>query len=386
MGEFRLVLLRDESVTAEGCRYPKRFEIFRLEALGDDPWFTEAQAQERYEGTRGMAIIAGDDPPGWSIWVSPVYPQTPAGFARFAVTLYGPTKTPLREVVWEASDGPLRCQRTLDRFYPEGDPGRWVRGIDTLIVERSFWADGVIEVSMSSPWDDDVVSVIEGAPTSLPPVIAMPEFGEWAELLEASALPAVSRFGPDAIDAAIALAGVAVERGSLVSGTWRVPATDRDTARVVDAVVDGSPLPRLDIPVWHRGAAVIVPLMAQGDLGGGGRDAHEELRRADALAKKLAGAFEYRAGAPLDVDLDLRGDDRVASYSRALRAAGVTRAWWWTLGDSGVVIVWSGDELAGTLTLAVHVVPVSWVWDRKTKPGSVDVDLGWGVDDVRATP
>lgn len=359
--------------------YPRRFEMVRLEALGEPAYLGIDEAQRRYDEERGLSVVSGERPVSWSVEVSPKR-------RRFVVTFYTRSGTPLRAATWEEDDDRLLCRRTVDLFYPDGDPGRRVPFIDLVTVTQHVSADGVIGVELSSPIDDDEVLEVAGAELNGLRV-TMPTFGEWTPLLEASAPIVLDRFGVDSIPAAIALAHASapsnarVEADATDSG-WRVPAGDRDLMKAIDNVIDALPA-RRGIPVLPRGAASILPLAVQADLEGSGRDPHEERRRMRDLAANVGAALEYREGRPIPVDFGRRADDRVTSYVTALRNAGATSADWWAYGARhGVTIVWTGDEADGTLALALHVVPASWVSTRRTKAAIDGVDVRWSIADV----
>lgn len=361
--------------------YPRRFEIVRLEPLGDPAYLDIDEAQRRYDEGRGLSVVSGEHPVSWYVEVSPKR-------HRFVVTVYAPSGTPLRTATWEQGADGLLCRRIVDLFYPDGDPGRRVPFVDLVTVTQRISSDGVIGVTLSSPLDDDEVVEVAGAELKRFRV-TMPAFGEWAPLLAASAPAAVNRFGLDSIDAAIEYAHALApsnargEADAADSG-WRVPAGSRDLMKAIDNVIDAATA-RSGIPVLLRGAASILPLAVQADSAGSARDPQEERRRMTDLAASIGAALEYREGRAIPVDLDRRADDGVTSYVTALRNAGATSAEWWAYGARhGVTIVWTGDEVDGNLTLALHVVPVGWVSERRTKAATDGIDVRWSRADVGA--
>lgn len=372
------------------ARYPRRFELFRLEPLGEPAYYSEEEARARYEQQRGLSVIARADPPGWYIESAPKYAAEAPDHAWFAVTFYTPDKTPLREVKWRRTGDELFCRRSIDVFYPDGDPKWRVPFADVVTVRQEFSTDGVVVVTRESPIDEDMVREVDGAPVD-EYRLAVPAFGQWEALLRASAPADTTRFGWDAIDAADEYArqcaAVGMPRGVNPSdGGWRVAAAAPGVAAAIQAVLDGD-RPRLGIPLIERGAARILPLMLQADPRLSGRDPWEDRHRVGALNDEIEQACEFFFGrqmSPPSVDLQYRGDDQMAAYVAALRAAGATRAVWWVAGGDGVVLVHTGDELRGDLALAVHVVPVGWVSDRNASPGGERVDVRWSRADVVA--
>ncbi|MFT4215261.1 MAG: hypothetical protein QM622_10865 [Microbacterium sp.] len=375
----------------ESVVYPRRLEYYRLEPLGaDHPFYTPEEARQRYSEGRLIKFIPNEHPPAWS------FSATSSRWDAFdgdnydvSGTFYTPQKTPLREVEWETVGGVLVCRRVVDVFYPEGDPQWRVPFMSVVTVEQEFGTDGVALITVSSPLEEDAVWEVSGVPA---PTVPVPQFGDWGPLVAASAPPAVERFGWDAITAAKEFADSRVAWGEPVgeAAGWRVAAGARDVVAAIQAVLrEGHPRP--GIPVLERGDVCLLPLAAQSDAAGSARDPGEERRRFDRIGSDVSDACEQGNGRTSVFDLERRGSDRVASYAAALRRAGATRVLWWAfepvdVSARGVTLVWCGDESAGDLTLAVQVVPVSWVSERRTKPGAVEVDLAWSLADVIGTP
>ncbi|MFT3798262.1 hypothetical protein [Microbacterium sp.] len=357
-------------------------DYYSLKVPEANPYLDPVEARESYRSGKGLHVIPDADDLAWLLYIS----GSRRGY-RFSLTFYTPQKTPLREVVWEASGGVLLCRRVIDVFYPEGDPQWRVPYVGVVTVTQELGSDGVLSVLVSSPLEEDwfrEVSGVELAGLRLP----VPQFGRWEALVAASAPPVVERFGWDAITAAKEFADSRVVRGEPVgeAAGWRVAAGDRDLMAAIQAVVRGG-RPRPGIHVLERGDVRILPLAAQSNPAGSGRDPGEERRRFDRIGSDVSDACEQYEGRPLAFDLAYRGGDRIAAYAAALRRAGATRVLWWAFepadaGARGVTLVWCGDESAGDLTLAVQVVPVSWVDERRTKPGAVEVDLAWSLADV----
>lgn len=370
------------------ARYPRRFEIYRLEPIGEPAYYTEQEARDRYERQRGLSIIARTDPPAWYIESAPKYVAEAADFAWFRVTFYTAGKTPLREVTWRRVGDELFCRSVLDVFYPEGDPKRRVRFVDVVTVRQEFSTDGVVVVTRESPVDEDMVREVDGVPVD-DRRLAVPGFGEWEALLQASVPVVVTRFGWEAIEAADEYAQRCASVGTLrgsdrTDGGWRVGTAAPGVAAAIEAVLAGG-VPRAGIPLLTRGGARILPLMVQPDPRVSGRDPWEDRHRLDVFDDQIVQSCEFfygRQAMPPRLDLAYRGDDRMGAYAAALREAGATRAVWWMSDTRGIVLVQTGDELVGDLTLAVHIVPLGWVWDVKTSRGGERVDLRWSLTDV----
>jgi hypothetical protein len=365
---------------SSSARYPSQFEMFRLEALGDPPFLSIGDARDRYDSGKSLRVLPEADPPQWYLLVAPKH-------HRFTITFYTPTGTPLRTATWEKEGDQLLRRRVIDLFYPDGDPGRTLPTSEVVSVTQDVSADGVVAVTLSSPFGDD--DYRETSEVSLDDVHApIPNFGEWQALVSASAPTASDRFGIDAIDAAVAHADRSLPfQGSGDGSTipnqkgWRIAVGEREILHAVDGIIEGGRVAE-DIPVLDRGDAKVLPLATQHT----GRNAVEERRRMDALASDLADALEQREGRGIRVDLESRGADSVGSYAAALRAAGATEALWWEYEQThGAVLVWSGDESAGTLKLALHMVPVSWVSERRSVPAVDGIDVHWSPADIGAS-
>lgn len=107
-----------------------------------------------------------------------------------------------------------------------------------------------------------------------------------------------------------------------------------------------------------------------------------------ALASKVQslGVYLGRVLQPLDELMQHRGDS-VGSYASALQEAGATHGNYWAIagvegGLMGLTLVWAGDEEEGTLSLACHLVPVSWVSERFVKKEVRGIDVRWSWADV----
>lgn len=377
-----------DSYSDSGCRYPRSLEMFRLEALGDRPYYDDEEARARFDAQRGLTVVEDREPPTWRIEIAAKYTEAAADFAWFEVTYFTTEKTPLREVMWRRVGEDLFCRSVIDVFYPEGDPKGRVRFADVVTVRQEFSTDGVVLVTRRSPIEGDVVHEVDGVPVDghrLP----VPRFGEWGALLMASAPEEMTRFGWEALDAAdeyarrCAAGGVA-RAADDPNGGWRIGVTAPGVVAAVRSVVEGD-TPQGPVPVLERGAARIVPLMVQPDPRVSGRDPWEDRHRFETISDEVVEACEFafgRQATPPALDLDRQGEDAAGAYAAALRAAGATRAVWWTSDGRGIVLVLTGDELHGDLTSAIHIVPEGWVAGRATAADAQRLDLGWSRDDV----
>ncbi|MEJ1089071.1 hypothetical protein WDU99_12180 [Microbacterium sp. Mu-80] len=371
------------AVDRDGVRYPRSFEIYRLEALGDDPYLTIDEARAQYEQGRGLTVVPDEQPPGWSIHASPkAY--------RFTVTFHSRAKKMIRKLSWEQVDGMLFCRRSIDRFYPAGE--QQLPLVDVVTVTQDFSADGLLNVTVSAPDSEDEFHQAEGIPTDglrLP----VPVFGEWHPLLEASRPAELERAGAEAITSAREYAAHVVATGD-PRGTaptearsgWRIPADAEQVLRSVDAIVANESA-NGDVPVIVRGGARIVPLAMQADPTTSGLDPREERHRMELLAASIRDACDQRGGQSIRFDLEQVGDGTVAAYAAALRAAGAAQAHWWVFDSAhGAALVRTGSADDGDLALALHLVPPGWVYRRRSQsaPATGEIDVRWTWSDLVA--
>lgn len=363
-------------------RYPSKFEMFRLEALGVPPYLPSDSARERYDAGNSLHVVSAEEPPAWYLVVAPER-------HRFTVTYYTATRTPLRMATWEKDGDTLLCRRVRDLFYPDGDPEGTVPSVDLVVVAQQISGDGVIEVTLSSPLGDDDHREVVGARLE-GFRIETPVFGEWDPLVRRLEPSSTGRFGLESIDEAIAFADRCVVQASAGAGdsapdrrSWRVSVGADDLLRAVDAAIVGRDVSD-KIVVLERGEARILPLAVQFDVKDA-VDPSEVRRRMSVLGASIADAMEQREGRGIPVDLTYDASDSVASYTAALRAGGATEALWWECGQKhGVALVWSTDEFADRLSLALHIVPGSWVSARQAGTAVDGIDVRWSARDVIA--
>ena len=144
-------------------------------------------------------------------------------------------------------------------------------------------------------------------------------------------------------------------------------------------------------PILVRGPARILPLAWLGEVNGehGAGVRHQEIL---ALASKVQGAGMYWAGPWRVLSLTDDRADSIGSYIAALRAAGATQVDCWTYSKTvGIALVRAGAEDEGTMSLALHIVPVNWVsepraWESKPRVTAPvrGIDIRWSWADVIA--
>ena len=136
-------------------------------------------------------------------------------------------------------------------------------------------------------------------------------------------------------------------------------------------------------PVLVRRQVRILPLAWRGDVnadGGGVTDAEIA-----AFASQMQNAGMYWAGNWRVPDLSETRSDSIGSYLAALRDAGATRVNWWTYSESvGIALVWAGQVEDGTMSLALHIVPVGWVSERHAGKAVRGIDVRWSWAEVSA--
>jgi hypothetical protein len=182
-------------------------------------------------------------------------------------------------------------------------------------------------------------------------------------------------------DAASAFGPASLTEGGMLPFPGRSLLTSADglPPAAFDAQGDGWISPHN--PLLVRGDATILPLAWRGGAQGTGVDPTEIA----AFASQMQNAGMYWAGNWRVLALDQKRTDSIGSYTSALCTAGATHVDCWTYSEAvGLALVWAGAEEEGTLSLALHIVPVSWVSEpRVAKPVS-GIDVGWTWADVIA--
>lgn len=183
---------------------------------------------------------------------------------------------------------------------------------------------------------------------------------------------AAAAFGPESLT-----------RGALL------PATGRDLMissfalppGVLDATGDGWVAP--EIPILVRGEVRILPLAWWG-APDRGYNPYAEPAEITKFARRVLDSCMYAAGPWVQLDLSSDPSDSMGSYAAALRASGATQAdrFVYVQDHLGVVVVRAGEEEAGTRSLAVHVVPESWVFERAAHEPVDGIDVTWSWSDV----
>lgn len=148
-------------------------------------------------------------------------------------------------------------------------------------------------------------------------------------------------------------------------------------AEAVDAQANGWLSP--NNPILVRGEARVLPLGWRGRPDGEGVTSQEIAT----FASRMQDAGMYFAGPWRVLDLAEQRSDSIGSYAAALVASGATNVDCWTTSESvGLALVRAGAEDAGTMSLAFHVVPVSWVSERRATQAVGGIDVRWSWPDV----
>lgn len=177
-------------------------------------------------------------------------------------------------------------------------------------------------------------------------------------------------------------------RASLIDGAL-LPWQGRDALqtpdglhrKALDAKDDGWLTPYN--PVLVRGEARILPLAWRGDVASG-RGTAVVQAEIDEFVSHMRVTGMHWAGTWRDFDwLQEAKANSVASYAEALLESGVTQGNFWVLrGDVALGLIWAGEGAEGTMSLALHVVPSSWVYQlRRSKPVA-GIDLRWSWAEV----
>lgn len=138
-------------------------------------------------------------------------------------------------------------------------------------------------------------------------------------------------------------------------------------------------------PVLVRGEARILPLAWRGDPRRGDTVVSEE-EIADFASQVTDLGFHLTGGWRGLEELEQHRGDSLASYVDAVRTSGATAARVWTLSEAlGMALVWAGSDHGGDSSLAVHLVPASWVSERYGGSEPVrSIDVRWTWADVVA--
>lgn len=180
-------------------------------------------------------------------------------------------------------------------------------------------------------------------------------------------------------DAASAFGPASVVRGAVLpfEGRTLMMSADGLPPGALSAQEEGWLSP--ENPLLIRGQATILPLAWRGGPGGAGVDPEEIAQ----FVTQMQDAGMYWAGPWRVLSLTDERVDSIGSYTTALRAAGATHADCWTYSETtGLALVRAGQEEAGTLSLALHVVPVAWVSERYVAKPVKGIDVRWSWADV----
>ena len=132
-------------------------------------------------------------------------------------------------------------------------------------------------------------------------------------------------------------------------------------------------------PILIKGEARVLPLGWRGQPDGDGVTAQEIVT----FASRMQDAGMYFVGPWRVPNLAEQRGDSIGSYAAALVASGATHVDCWTFSQSlGLALVWAGDDDAGTMSLAFHVVPASWVSEPRAAKSVPGIDVRWSWSEV----
>ncbi|WP_342001299.1 hypothetical protein MRBLWH7_001772 [Microbacterium sp. LWH7-1.2] len=136
------------------------------------------------------------------------------------------------------------------------------------------------------------------------------------------------------------------------------------------------------VPVLSRGPAWIIPLFwspPESDLGEEHRQTLDD--RGSELGQSIMSACWYHRGDPSAVELVGEAESG-RGYTAELVRTGAKNASWWSLGDEALVLVYYGEPSRARKTrMALQVVPVGWVSERRPTPPkkmpALDLEWDW---------
>lgn len=145
-----------------------------------------------------------------------------------------------------------------------------------------------------------------------------------------------------------------------------------------------------ETPVLVRGPVRIIPLAWLGSPEGSGASPEEIAAFTDTMLSYAA----YVGRAWSRLDLEDPPFDGIRPYAVALRDGGATRVDYWMYSEEiGHALVHAGDAEAGTMSLALHLVPAPWLSERlseqasrrkRSRPIPPKPDLRWSWSEVIA--
>lgn len=152
-------------------------------------------------------------------------------------------------------------------------------------------------------------------------------------------------------------------------------------ATVFDAREDGWLTP--DTPILVRGSVRILPLAWRGDPQAG-YNAYADPTQMTKFAFNVQSTGMYWSGPWRTLaELDEHHGNSIRSYVDALSAGGATQVSSWTYsGTVGLALVRAGVDDEGTGSLALHIVPVSWVSERHATGPVQHIDVRWSWAEV----
>lgn len=138
-----------------------------------------------------------------------------------------------------------------------------------------------------------------------------------------------------------------------------------------------------DLPVISRSDAWIVPLSWEPhDPVGGDARRHDLSARTNRMWLAIRNWCSHEFGEAVAVDLSVGRDGR--GYVNELVRRGASRANWWRSGDWALVLVVSSEPSAAAESMALHIVPVGYVSERRPSKKVPPLDLRWSWADVVA--
>lgn len=352
---------RRDSTRDHGVVHPKIFDD-RLGRMLSRDELSSSEMAERWREGWPLHIV-----PAVPVGADVAWAITARAGRDFVVHRYAPGGRQVQSTRWQQIGDRVRVTETSAWFPWSSDSGH--EGTAYLVTWRGFTGGALrIETVGPSPSDDDVLVAQSG-----PAVVddrPVPDLDSVVDLLEVGTI-----VRPDAVsdDPAVAVqtylreltGGVTPRAADGVFGPESlrdgavVLATDRQIVAVVDLLqrqdassIDGPASSR--IPVLRRGAAVIVPIGAQGSSAQRWRDRAEELSE---LVGGIRRALDHRAGQGRVLK-----PESAVGYARSLMEAGAT--WgvqWQYVPDRAVLLVLTGDPEDGTRSAALHLVPGDWV-------------------------
>ncbi|SJM55295.1 hypothetical protein [Gulosibacter sp. 10] len=317
----------------------------------------QSNTPEPVPAGRPLDVLDPADPPSWSLRISP-------DRRRFDLVFLAGSTTPIREAVWESDGERLRCRRVVDLYYPDGDPRGRVPVEEVVSVAQRVLADGAVEAQVALPGGEVALrEVVNASPEHYR--VAAPALGDWEPLLRLAAPDPDARFGAAAAETAFSFCAQHVPRvftgnthEAMISGPRGL-----SILRALDdagpAVGDARRWADAGEPVIDRGASAVFPLcVARVDVPGAVARVRELRGELQTAAIHFYGGDFFHAETSLDAD---------EGYGRSIARAGVEAIgsmYAWRIQGRAAVLVHGVDRDSAVESLALHVIPADWVWQR----------------------